>query len=76
MNRAPLTSSMIVSAGYEASTRILELEFSPGHVYQYFDVPPELYPELLGAPSAGRFFHARIRNAFRCNRVLANLSAQ
>jgi hypothetical protein len=38
-----------------------------GVVYQYADVSAE-YQALLSAPSHGRLFHARIRNAFRCRR--------
>lgn len=75
MRRAPITSSMMASAGYDEATGVLEIEFLTGAVYQYVDVPSHLYRSLLDAPSQGRFFHGSIRDAFRCQRVAA-VSAQ
>jgi hypothetical protein len=69
MKRVQLASSMIASAGYDAPTRVLEIEFLSGAVYQYSDVSVDLYEALLNAPSHGRLFHTRIRNAFRCHRA-------
>jgi hypothetical protein len=69
MTRVRLASTMIASAGYDAPTRILEIEFLSGIVYRYSDVPIDVYSALLVAPSHGRLFHARIRNAFRCHRA-------
>jgi hypothetical protein len=60
---------MIASAGYDAPTRVLEIEFLSGAVYQYSDVSVDLYEALLNAPSRGRLFHTRIRNLFRCHRA-------
>jgi hypothetical protein len=69
MRRVQLASSMIASAGYDAPTRVLEIEFLSGAVYQYSDVSVDLYEALLNAPSRGRLFHTRIRNLFRCHRA-------
>jgi hypothetical protein len=74
MTRVRLVSSMMVSAGYDPISRVLEIEFAAAAVYQYFDVPLDVYQELLDAPSQGRFFHARIRGAFMSQRV--EVSAQ
>ena len=71
MKRVQLASSMIASAGYDAPTRVLEIEFLSGAVYHYSDVSVELYEALLNAPSHGRLFHTRIRNAFCCHRAEA-----
>ena len=72
MRRVQLVSSMIASAGYDAATRVLEIEFLSGAVYQYSDVSVEVYEALLDAPSHGRLFHTRIRNAFPCHRAEAS----
>lgn len=76
MTRARLASSMIASAGYDSPTRVLEIEFATGAVYQYVDVPLDLYQELLDAASQGRFFHSRIRGVFDYHRVTDEDSAQ
>jgi len=76
MIRARLGSSMIASAGYDPTARVLEIEFASGAVYRYFDVPLDVYQELLDAPSQGRLFHNRIGGVFRCHRVTDEVSAQ
>ncbi len=75
MTRARIFSSMMASAGYDPTSRVLKIEFASGAVYQYVDVPLDVYQELLDAPSQGRFFHSRIRGAFICHRS-AEVSAQ
>ena len=67
MERKPLQSRAIASAGYDAETRTLELEFTSGRVYQYADVPPGTYEWLLRAPSKGGYFARMIndRHAYR-----------
>jgi hypothetical protein len=76
MIRVRLRSSMMASAGYDSATRVLEIEFATGAVYHYFDVPLDVYQELLDAPSHGRLFHNHIRGAFECRRVTDEVSAQ
>jgi hypothetical protein len=69
MTRLPLKSSFLAAAAYNAETRVLELEFKAGRIYQYFDVPPEVYAELVDqGKSAGKTF-ARISGAFAFKRV-------
>lgn len=74
MNRVRLISSMMASAGYDPATRVLEIEFARGVVYHYFDVPLDVYQDLVDADSQGRFFHTRIRDRFASQRV--EVSAQ
>lgn len=69
MERAPVDSSAIVSAGYDESRRILELEYVDGDVYQYFDVPKALHQALLGAPSIGQFVNTEIKGTFRYQKL-------
>lgn len=47
----------------------LELEFSTGSVYQYFDVPQVEYEALLGAVSIGAFVNENIRGKYRYGRL-------
>lgn len=62
MVRIPVTSSDIASVGYNPVTRVLEVEFVKTGVYSYIGVPPELYAELMAAPSKGKFFNKAIKN--------------
>jgi hypothetical protein len=69
MKRTPVESSMIASVGYDEASRILEIEFNNGRVYQYADVPPEEYQGLMEADSHGRYFLAHIRDVYDYWRV-------
>lgn len=64
MNRLPITSSNINSAGYDSDTFTLEVEFNSGGIYQYNDVPEEVYSEFIQADSQGIYFNAHIRNVY------------
>lgn len=69
MQRYSVASSNLASVGYDTATQTLEIEFLSGGVYQYYNVPENLYDQLMRAGSKGRFFHQYIRNAFPYSRV-------
>jgi hypothetical protein len=63
MIRTPVSSSNLRSVGYAADQQTLEVEFHSGHIYQYFNVPADVYRGLMCAASHGRFFDAHIKKA-------------
>lgn len=65
MNRTPVSSSNICSIGYDRQSRILEVEFTSGDVYRYFEVPEHLYNGLIDAASKGQFLNDYIRHSYR-----------
>jgi hypothetical protein len=69
VNRDSVSSSSIVSIGYDAPSETLEIEFMNGSVYQYYNVPQSIYDALVAAPSAGQFVAYQIKNAFPYSRV-------
>lgn len=69
MNRQIVASTNIASVGYDESSQTLEIEFTNGAVYQYFNVEPALYEQLMQAGSKGHFFNVYIKNAFPFSRV-------
>lgn len=69
MERVPVSSSSIAEIGYDSNTATLEIMFSDGRVYQYFEVPQAIYEDLMNAPSIGRYFHVHIRGNFRFARI-------
>jgi hypothetical protein len=69
MERVPVTSSTIVSVGYDAATGTLEVEFKSGDVYQYFDVPPRVHEEFMAAQSQGKFLHQHIKGRYRYSKL-------
>lgn len=71
MNRTPVKSSNIKSAGYSAADQQLEVEFSNGSVYRYDGVPPQVHADLMASESIGRAFGQLVRNKFEGKRLAA-----
>jgi hypothetical protein len=69
MHRHRVSSSSLISVGYDAPSKTLELEFLSGAVYRYRKVPRLIYDELMRAPSKGRFVNAFVRDTFPFSRV-------
>lgn len=66
MERQIINSEMISTAGYDASSGTLEIEFRrDGAIWQYLDVPETMWHEFLNAESQGRYWHAHVKNRFR-----------
>jgi hypothetical protein len=69
MERQHVESSNLASIGYNAKNEILEVEFNHGGIYQYFDVPENVYEELMNADSHGVYFSENIRNVYKYQKV-------
>ncbi len=67
--RAPVTSSFIVSVGYSPEHKLLDVEFSSGDIYRYFEVPPDAHERLVAAPSLGLHLNRSIKNRFNYVRL-------
>lgn len=69
MRRDPVTSSNIAEVGYDTNNRILEILFNSGAVYQYFDVPQQVYDGLMNASSKGGYVNSNVKGHYRYARV-------
>ncbi|MBD9165871.1 MAG: KTSC domain-containing protein [Parabacteroides johnsonii] len=69
MNRNYVSSSNLRSVGYDQDSRILEVQFHNGHVYQYRGVPLSVYSSLMSASSKGQYFNGFIRDRYPCRKV-------
>ncbi|MGN7919871.1 KTSC domain-containing protein [Lysobacter sp. 22409] len=69
MERQQVDSSNISEIGFDAQFLTLEVLFTDGRVYQYFDVPVDVFAELIAAGSIGKFFNSNIRGVYRYARV-------
>ena len=61
LERQPVKSRILRSVGYDDSTKILEIEFQTGLVYQYLAVPPKVYADLMHSGEIGKFFSEKVR---------------
>jgi len=69
MDRIPVVSSNLRSVGYIQEAGVLEIEFHSGSVYQYQNVPPTVYNDLMTARSKGSFHNAYVKNCYRFRRI-------
>ncbi|OWQ47196.1 KTSC domain-containing protein [Roseateles noduli] len=69
MNREPVASSNIASVGYDEPSQTLEVEFTSGAVYQYYNVPQPVYEQLMQAASKGQYLAYQIKNVYPYSRV-------
>ena len=65
----PVVSSNLAKVGYDPDTREVHIEFTTGGKYIYENVPPEIYTDMMAAPSIGRFFMQRIKKEFEARKV-------
>ena len=69
MYRTRVTSSNIISIGYDPQSATLEVEFTSGDIYQYFNVPEYLHQGLMGATSKGQFLNDHIKYHYRYQKI-------
>ena len=60
MKLNPLESEMLLAAGYDQKSRILQVVFRTGGIYRYKNVPSDKYDELMSAESIGQYMHKNI----------------
>src|SRR3546814_12263788 len=66
-SRMPQVSSSAVDrVDYTAESRTLDIWYTGGDRYSYFDVPPQVYSALLSPESIGSFVNERIKPHARC----------
>lgn len=65
VERTPIASRVLLSAGYDPATQTLELEFASGRLYRFDGVPPGTYEWLLRSPNKGGYIARMINNRYR-----------
>lgn len=63
ITRTPVASKLLSSIGYDEASQTLEVQFAKsGAVYQYRDVSPSIYAQLVAADSLGSHFLSHIKD--------------
>lgn len=57
-------STMISEVEYDEENKFLKLKFAKGGWYEYKEVPKNIYNDLIGAESIGKYFLANIKNRY------------
>jgi hypothetical protein len=69
MDWIPVASSNLSRIRYDEGSNTLEIEFQGGRVYQYFDVPLQVFEGLRNADSHGQYFNTYIKGHYRYARI-------
>ncbi len=69
MNMTSVTSSNLSAVGYDKSTQIMHIRFNSGRLYAYYDVPENVYCELMSASSHGSYFNSVIKGCYGDTRI-------
>ena len=69
MEKSNSYPAFVYSAGYKEYCETFEVELQSGEVYQYYDLPKEVYKEFTEAESKSDFYNDRIRRVYAFSRV-------
>jgi hypothetical protein len=62
-------SSTLERVSYDPRSMTLTVEFKSGTAYQYFDVPDQVFNNLLSASSPGQYLAQNVKSAYRYARM-------
>jgi hypothetical protein len=65
VDRVAVSSHDIAIVGYDNRKALLEVAFRSGGVYQYANVPSEIYQSLMTAPSHGSYLRDHVMGKFQ-----------
>jgi len=69
MDMTNVDSSNVEAVGYDEDSSTLQVEFKNGAMYQYFDVPENVFIGLRDAGSVGGYLAAVIKGTYRYSKV-------
>jgi hypothetical protein len=61
MEMITVSSTNLSSVGYEEESLTLRVEFLNGTSYEYYNVPKEVFEELLNSSSKGQYLNSNIK---------------
>lgn len=69
MERKSVSSSNISSIGYDISSKILEVEFNDGSIYEYYRVPEHVYQGIMAASSHGTYLSQNVKGNYQYKKI-------
>lgn len=68
MDLISVNSSNVAAIGYDSGT--LTVKFTNNSIYQYFNVPENVFRAFLNASSKGKFLHQNVKNHYAYRRII------
>jgi len=69
MHRTGVAVNGISQVGYEDGSEILEIEFASGKVFQFFNVPPKTFHQLMDSEFKEFYYQNNIHERFPYKRI-------
>lgn len=69
MKLTPVESEMLLFAGYDPNSQVLQVVFRTGETYRYKNVPSDKFDELMNSESIGQYMHKHIIGRYDYERV-------
>lgn len=69
IQRSFVSSTNISEIGYDEPSQTLEVMFTNGSVYQYYNLELNVYEQLMASGSKGQFLNTYIKNLYPFSRV-------
>ena len=64
-----INSSNLKSAGFNTETETLTITFNNGSIYEYGEVPWEIFTKFRMAESQGKYFNTNISKTYKYQKV-------
>ena len=64
-----VVSSQLKEVEYDTETSILTVTFTQGRMYEYKDVPADVFRKLIEAESIGSYFISQIKNKYQFKQI-------
>lgn len=64
-----MPSTVIRSLEYDPATAVLTITFVTGSVYEYYDVPQEIYDQFKGYREKGVFYNKHFKNNYLFKKI-------
>jgi len=65
-----VNSSNISAVGYDSQCDIMHVKFNNGSVYAYFNVPENIFYDLVHANSPGSYHHSFVKYRYKYARIV------
>lgn len=64
-----IDSSVMQKVGHSDEGNILRIVFNSGSIYDYENVPLDVYRSMIRANSVGRYYHNYIKGAYKSSQI-------
>lgn len=64
-----VSSSQIAQVGYNVASSKMRVLFNSGGLYEYSDVPQDVYSNIVNGVSPGGVFHSTVKGAYSFERL-------